>query len=56
MRKVKKWNKCDECGKFISFSAFDSGKAKRRLVTPSSHFSREEYETLCGECVEKVRK
>lgn len=40
------WNKCDACGKFIKLYDFGHGAA-RRLVTPDSHYSREEYETLC---------
>lgn len=43
----KHWNKCDECGQFISISSFESGNASRKLTTPDSHFSKEEYETLC---------
>lgn len=42
------WNRCDVCGRFIALSDFDRGNARRALVTPDSHFSREEYETLCG--------
>ena len=38
------WNRCDVCGKFISFK---DGRARRQLVTPDSHYSAEEYETLC---------
>ena len=45
--KTESWNRCDVCGKFIPMSDFDGGKATRRLVTPDSHFSCEEYETLC---------
>lgn len=41
------WNKCDECGQFISISSFESGNASRKLVTTDSYFSKEEYETLC---------
>ena len=43
----KHWNKCDECGQFIGMSAFKTGTASRKLITPDSHFSKEEYETLC---------
>lgn len=42
------WNRCDACGRFIALADFDTG-AVRRLVTPDSHVSREEYETLCAE-------
>ena len=40
------WNRCDVCGRFIALRDFCRG-AIRRLLTPSSHFTREEYETLC---------
>ena len=43
------WNRCGVCGKFIPFEDFESGKAKRVMVTPDSHFTSEEYETLCAE-------
>lgn len=43
----KYWNKCDECGQFISMSSFESSNASRKLVTPDSYFSKEEYEALC---------
>lgn len=46
---LRSWNKCDVCGRFISFKDFEKGKAERRLLTPDSHLSREEYETLCAE-------
>lgn len=41
------WNKCDVCGRFISMIDFDSGKAVRRMTTPDSDYSTEDYETLC---------
>jgi hypothetical protein len=40
------WNRCDVCGKFIAFDDFDHG-AIRCMITPDSHFTHEEYETLC---------
>ena len=52
------WNRCDNCGKFIAYADFGNGAA-RRLVTPDSEFSREEYETLCKKCsqarVDRIR-
>ena len=42
------WNRCDACGRFIGFNEFGHG-ATRLLVTPDSHFTREEYATLCRE-------
>ncbi len=43
------WNRCDICGRFISLEDFDSGKANRRMVTPDTAFTCEDYETLCKE-------
>lgn len=43
------WNQCDVCGRFDSFENFYSGLASRKLVTPDSEFTSEEYETLCKE-------
>lgn len=40
------WNRCDVCGRFIALDDFECG-AVRRLIAPSSHFTREEFETLC---------
>lgn len=39
------WNRCDVCGKFVSPNNFIHGKATRRLITPDSELSREEFET-----------
>jgi len=41
------WNKCDVCGRFISMSDFEIGKAVRRMTTPDSDYSAEDYETMC---------
>lgn len=43
----KPWNKCQECGRFIPYADFDSGKALNRMVTPDSDVSEEEWEILC---------
>ncbi|MDE2098009.1 MAG: hypothetical protein KGL39_12220 [Patescibacteria group bacterium] len=43
--------KCDVCGRFISWADFNSEKAMRRLNTPDSQFSREEYDTVCPKCL-----
>lgn len=40
--------RCDVCGKFIADKYFGNG-AIRRLITPDSQFTTEEYETLCVE-------
>lgn len=44
------WNKCDICGQFISLKDFESGLAIRKLLTPDSDYSTEEYETICSKC------
>jgi len=48
--RVKSWNRCDVCGRFISYNAFDCGFAVRKMVTPDSGNSAEDYVTLCGRC------
>jgi hypothetical protein len=40
------WNRCDVCGRFIAIKDFDR-KAVRRFVTQDTHFTSEEFETLC---------
>lgn len=47
------WNKCDCCGKFISFKDFNGKQAIRNLITPDAEGACEEYETLCVKCKEK---
>ncbi len=39
--------RCDVCGQFLSFKDLREGTSIVRLLTPSSHFTREEYESLC---------
>lgn len=46
---ILQWNRCDVCGRFIALKEFRKGGATRRLLTPDSDRSREEYETLCAE-------
>jgi hypothetical protein len=44
------WNRCDVCGRFIPLDHFeDHGGAIRKLLTPDSDRSIEEWETLCIE-------
>ena len=43
------WNRCDICGRFISFADIENGWAVRELDTPDTHFTPETYETLCRE-------
>jgi hypothetical protein len=50
-----KWNRCDECNKRIPLKDFESGVAYRRMVTPDSEFSQEEFETYCKDCNEEIR-
>jgi hypothetical protein len=40
--------RCDACGRFISYESLQEGYAVRRLLYPDSHFTSEEYETLCA--------
>ena len=46
---IKGWStfRCDCCGKFIGLNDLVAGHATRRLLTPLSEFTLEEYETLC---------
>lgn len=44
-----RWNRCDVCGKFISYKDFDDGLAFRYMKTPDTIFTAETYETLCKE-------
>ena len=44
------WNKCDICGRFISFRDFEFDDATRKLLTPDSDYSIEEFETICSKC------
>lgn len=43
---MKHWNKCDICGRFISFKDFNNG-AINIMVLPESELTKETYETLC---------
>lgn len=45
-----RWNRCNECGKFIAFKDFENGSAKRELITPDSEYTKEEYSTVCSKC------
>lgn len=49
----KPWNKCDFCGKFISYDEFRNESAIRQMITPDSDYSEEEYETYHEKCYEK---
>ena len=43
------WNRCDNCGKFIAVTDFNSG-AFRALATPDTAFTAETYDTYCKKC------
>jgi hypothetical protein len=43
------WNRCDMCGRFISYNDFDKKKASRILILPESEVTDETYETVCKE-------
>lgn len=47
--------KCNVCGRFVSYADLDSGAAIHDMVTPSSHLTMEEWETLCARCHQKAR-
>jgi hypothetical protein len=46
--------KCDVCGRYIGYADLHAGRAVRRLLTPDSHLTREEYETLCRDHAPQV--
>lgn len=39
--------RCDICGRYIAFIDFENNNASRKLITPDSEYSTEEYETVC---------
>ncbi len=45
---------CDYCGRFISYADQAAGRAVHHLLTPDSHFTREEFESYHIECKEKA--
>ncbi len=50
--KPRFWNRCDVCGKFISWGAFLTGRAQRLLLTPASQHTSEDWLTRCPKHVE----
>ncbi len=44
---AKKWNRCDECGVFISFDDLEKGLAIREMETPDTDYTSETWITLC---------
>ena len=49
------WNRCDKCGKFISYDDFSCG-AMRIMILPDSDYSQETYETFCIKHAEKEKQ
>ena len=47
---TSRWNRCDQCGRFIAMSDFNDGTAKRVMITADTAFTCESYETLCKVC------
>lgn len=43
----KTWNKCEVCGKFISYQDIIDGKATHVCIEPDNYFSSERWKTLC---------
>jgi hypothetical protein len=41
------WNKCQECGRFISYQDFADNNAIHRMLEPDSDLGVEKWETLC---------
>ena len=50
---IKEKFRCDFCGRFISIKDLDEGKAYIQMITPDSHFTKEEYESCCKGCKNK---
>jgi len=52
--KPDRWNRCDECGRFIAMADFESGMATRYMETPDSDLSSEKFKTTCVKCNQKT--
>lgn len=48
--RIKPWNRCQICGRLIAYEAFIDGRAVNRIVTPSSEFSDETFDTYHVAC------
>lgn len=46
----KCWNRCEYCGKFVSFKDIEEGKVVHKLLYPDSQFTKETYETYHKSC------
>ena len=47
------WNRCQECGRFVSFHDLSEGKALYQELTPSSYYTFETWELVCSKCLKK---
>ena len=55
MIKNIKWNRCNICGRFISYKDFVNGKAVNKLITPSSLFTDESYDIFHIKCNKEAK-
>lgn len=46
------WNRCDECGRFVSYDDLAEGRAVHQLLEPDSDLGGEKWETLCPKHVQ----
>lgn len=55
---MKPWNRCDDCGQFIAYKAFEEGRAQwresREIADIYGGISEREY-LLCPKCVEQEK-
>ena len=47
MTRNELWNKCEVCGRIISYVDLETGRAIHNMKTPDSDVSYETWETLC---------
>lgn len=50
------WNRCDYCGKFISYKDFENESAMRSLIFSDSYLTEETWDTLCKSCWKKEKE
>ena len=46
------WNRCEICGRFISYDDFADGKATHVLVNPDAYGFEEKWSTFHNKCQE----
>ncbi len=56
MSKTTTREKCLECGNTVPDKHIMDGSATHKMLTPDSHVSSEEWETVCCHCVSLDRK